>query len=57
MVSVFEAGVLYMSRNAKNTVTMKTLTTPFEKLCYCGSILLALVPALVLIVLMISHFL
>jgi len=36
---------------------MKTLTTPFEKLCYCGSILLALVPALVLIVLTISTFL
>lgn len=36
---------------------MKTLTTPFEQFCYCFSILLALVPALVLIVLMISPFL
>ena len=53
-VSVFSAGILYRSRNAKNTVTMKTLTTPFEKLCYCGSLLLALVPALVLTLLIVS---
>jgi len=33
---------------------MKTLTTPFEKLCYCGSLLLALVPALVLTLLIVS---
>ncbi len=33
---------------------MKTLTTPFEKLCYYGSLLLALVPALVLTLLIVS---